>query len=49
LLERGNIRHFKGDRDGARKDWLQVIETDPDAPVAAAAKLNLERLDQRPR
>ena len=49
LLERGNIRHLKGDRDGARADWLKIIETSPDAPVAAAARLNLERMDFKPR
>ncbi len=49
LLERGNIRRLKGDRRGARKDWLEIIETGPDAPEAAAAQLNLERMDFRPR
>ena len=49
LLERGSIRHFMGDIDGAREDWLKIIETSPDAPVAAAAKLNLQRLDLEPR
>ena len=48
LLERGNLRHSEGDRDGARGDWLKIIETSPDTPVAAAAKLNLERLDLEP-
>jgi len=49
LLERGNIRRLKGDRRGARKDWLEIIETGPDAPEAAAARLNLERMDFKPR
>jgi len=49
LLERGSLRYFKRDLDGAREDWVKIVENSPDSPVAAAAKLNLERLDLEPR
>ena len=49
LLERGNIRRLRGDREGARKDWLRVITAGPAALEAAAARLNLERMDLKQR
>lgn len=45
LLERGNIRRLKGDIEGARADWLQIVTREPDSPAAEAARRNLERLD----
>jgi tetratricopeptide (TPR) repeat protein len=51
LLERGNIRRLKGDTDGARQDWRRVAELAPDTAAAAAAKVNLDRLntpDEKP-
>jgi tetratricopeptide (TPR) repeat protein len=51
LLERGNIRRLKGDTAGARQDWRRVAELAPDSAAAAAAKVNLDRLntpDEKP-
>lgn len=51
LLERGNIRRLKGDTAGARQDWRRVAELAPDTAAAAAAKVNLDRLnspDEKP-
>jgi predicted negative regulator of RcsB-dependent stress response len=45
LLERGNIRRLKGDTAGARQDWRRVVELAPDSAAAAAAKVNLDRLN----
>ena len=45
LLERGNIRRLKGDSAGARQDWRRVAELAPDSAAAAAAKVNLDRLN----
>ena len=45
LLERGNLRRLRQDDDGARKDWLAVILSDPDSPAADAAGRNLESMD----
>ena len=44
LLERGNIRSLRGDREGARLDWLRVTAMAPGSPAAAAARKSLERL-----
>ncbi|MGD9614740.1 MAG: hypothetical protein AB7H90_02545 [Alphaproteobacteria bacterium] len=44
LLERGNIRSLRGDREGARLDWERVAAMSPVSPEAAAARKNLERL-----
>ena len=44
LLERGNIRVLRGDRDGAAADWETVIRVDPRSPAADAARENLARL-----
>jgi tetratricopeptide (TPR) repeat protein len=48
LLERGNIRRLKGDKAGARKDWLRVAEVAPNTAADTAAKDNLEKLDVKP-
>jgi len=45
LLERGNIRRLKGDTAGARQDWRRIAELAPDSAAAAAAKVNLDRLN----
>lgn len=45
LLERGIIRRLMGDVDGARKDWLRLIELHDGRPAADSARRNLERLD----
>lgn len=45
LLESGIVRRLIGDDDGARRDWLQVIEVAKDSAAAKSAQANLERLD----
>ena len=45
LLERGNIRRLNGDTDGARADWLKLVEIHGGRPAADAAQRNLEILD----
>lgn len=45
LLERGLIRRAKGDRDGARADWLKVLEISATGPLTDAAQRNLEAMD----
>ena len=37
LVERGLIRHLKGDLDGARADWQEVIAVAPGTPSAEMA------------
>jgi regulator of sirC expression with transglutaminase-like and TPR domain len=45
LLERGIIRRLNADNDGARADWIRVVELAPNSPPADAARKNLESLD----
>jgi tetratricopeptide (TPR) repeat protein len=45
LLERGTQRAQAGDGDGARQDWLKVIEVAPDSPAAEDARADLADLD----
>lgn len=47
LLERGLIRHGRGDKAGARADWLKVIEIAVNGPLTEAARRNLEAMDVR--
>lgn len=49
LLERGNLRRLRQNDDGARKDWLAVIQSDPSSPAADAARRNLESMDVKPK
>lgn len=44
-LERGIIRRLKGDLNGARADWLQVLVRDPDGAAGDTARANIERLE----
>ncbi len=49
LLERGLIRKAQGDREGARADWLKVIEIAVKGPLTDAARRNIETMDvQKP-
>jgi tetratricopeptide (TPR) repeat protein len=48
-LERGLLRRDRGDRDGARQDWLKVVSDHGGTPAADAAKIYLERLDLKVR
>ncbi len=45
LLERGYLRRAKGDIDGARADWLTVIQVTPGTALAEEAQKNIERLE----
>jgi len=45
LLERGYLRRAKGDLNGARDDWLTVIQMMPNTDIANEAQKNIERLD----
>lgn len=45
LLERGYLRRAKGDKEGARADWLTVIQVTPGSEIAAEAQKNIEKLD----
>ena len=45
LLERGAIRRRRGDSDGARADWLRVLELVPDGSPADAARGYLEKME----
>lgn len=44
-LERGIIRRLKGDLNGARADWLQVLVLDPNGAAGDTARANIERLE----
>ena len=44
LLESGIVRRLQGDAAGAAADWRRLIDIDPRAPAAAAARENLGRL-----
>jgi tetratricopeptide (TPR) repeat protein len=45
LLERGYLRRAKGDNEGARADWLTVIQVLPGTDIASEAQKNIEKLD----
>lgn len=45
LLERGILRRLKGNKAGARQDWLAIIALNPDGETADAARRNLELMD----
>ena len=47
LLERGYLRRAKGDVEGARADWLTVIQVTPGSEIAGEAEKNIEKLDIR--
>jgi tetratricopeptide (TPR) repeat protein len=47
LLERGYLRREKGDEEGARADWLTVIQVLPGTDIANEAQKNIEKLDIR--
>lgn len=48
LLERGILRRLSGDLDGARQDWLTLINLHDGRPAADIARRNLELLDLNP-
>lgn len=48
LLERGKLRLLKGDKAGARQDWLKVIKKAANTPAADEAQLDIQQLDLKP-
>lgn len=48
LLERGNLYRMKRRLAEARRDWLKILEIDPDTAAADAARLNIEHMDVDP-
>ncbi|HEX9446705.1 MAG TPA: hypothetical protein VF920_01950, partial [Dongiaceae bacterium] len=48
LLERGKLRLLKGDKDGARQDWLKIVRTAPNTPAADEAQRDIEQIDLKP-
>jgi hypothetical protein len=47
LLERGNLRLWNGNDEGARQDWQRVISLDSLSPAADAARINIAALEAR--
>ena len=47
-LERGILRERKGDRRGARNDWLEAKTLAPDSPASDLAEQNLALLEAGP-
>lgn len=47
LLERGILRRLKGNKAGARQDWLAIIALNPEGETADAARRNLELMDMK--
>lgn len=45
LLERGILRRLKGDKAGARQDWMSLLAISPEGETADAARRNLELMD----
>ncbi|GAB2177379.1 tetratricopeptide repeat protein [Dongia sp. agr-C8] len=45
LLERGTQRAEAGDKDGARADWLKLLEVAPDSYAAENARTGLAAID----
>jgi Flp pilus assembly protein TadD len=45
LLERGYLRRDQGDAEGARTDWLTIIQVTPGSDIANEAQKNIEKLD----
>ncbi len=45
LLERGILRRLKGNKAGARQDWLAILAINPDGETADNARRNLELMD----
>jgi hypothetical protein len=46
-LERGLIRRQRGDKAGARADWLKLLEISVGGPLTEAARLYLQALDMK--
>ncbi|CAN0355328.1 unnamed protein product, partial [Phaeothamnion confervicola] len=44
-LERGILKRIRGDKDGARRDWREVLLLEPDGQAAETARANIERME----
>jgi tetratricopeptide (TPR) repeat protein len=44
-LERGILKRLRNDKDGARRDWREVLLLEPDGQAAEAARANIERME----
>jgi tetratricopeptide (TPR) repeat protein len=44
-LERGILKRLKGDKNGARRDWREVLLLEPDGQAAETARANIERME----
>ncbi len=44
-LERGILKHLRGDKDGARRDWREVLLLEPDGAAADTARAHIERME----
>ncbi len=49
LLERGLIRRQRGDTEGARADWLKLLEVTVEGSLTEAARRQLQALDVKTR
>ena len=47
LAERGMLKFADGDRNGARADWIKVLQTAPDSAAADTARRGIERMEVR--
>ena len=45
LFELGILHRLQGDKDAARQAWIKLLRVAPDAPIADAARENLEKMD----
>ena len=48
LLERGKLRLLKGDKDGARQDWMKIVTKSANTPAADEAQRDIEAIDLKP-
>lgn len=44
-LERGILKRMRGDKDGARRDWREVLLLEPDGAAGDTARANIERME----
>ena len=45
MAERGLLRAAQGDKAGARKDFLAVLERAPESEAATSARIEIEKLE----
>src|SRR5690606_33378264 len=47
LMQRGLVRFEMGDPEAARQDWRRVVELAPESEAGAAARQNLQQMEQQ--